>query len=216
MSVARLAGVAPGGAFDNVHAQIGDFVLSELPADHHGDPSFLMHFVDVGSGSGEGSSVTKYMEQNLHHVRGVCIEPRASAHLSLQSSRHSCRTPRVALGAREHEEVDFVVDGVDGESSYLPGEEHICGHYAPAQSTEPIRVTQLSTLVQKERFHMYQGHSMRSESMLHDLEIRRENWIGYLHIDVHGDCMPILLGAMLPLVNGPPLAHEKSTWFPSS
>ena len=193
----------------DLHATIGRFLLSELSfSDKAQTP--VAHFVDVGTGSRELPSVTKYLEAELSHSRGLCIEPQVAVHSTLRSNRPKCRAPRVAVGERERRETVFALDG---EDSFLPSADWICSNGKVFAHEETLEETQLSTLLAKERGQLCQSGDTYNNLVHVDHPIRREEWVGYLHIDVHAEGLPILLGAVAPLQHGPPLQHQRSAFM---
>lgn len=196
------------------HAQIGRFLISELSTDAQNQTP-VAHFVDVGTGSGERSSVTRYLEDTLPNFRGLCIEPRADAHSALRSNRPLCRAPRVALGEKDQElfKAEFALDG---ENSFLgPSGAWTCSAATRSKTvpTHEIHTTQLSTLLAKESSYLCATGDPYNDLLQGDRLVGREEWIGYLHIEVYGEGMPILLGAVAPLEAGPPLSHQREAYM---
>ena len=96
-------------------------LLTKRAESLHSKHSLL--FVDVGSGSGEPTSVTSYLHSALGG-RGLCIEPRADAQSALRRNRPECEVHQVALGdARRSADLHVAADP---EHSVVPTMDDRC------------------------------------------------------------------------------------------
>ena len=182
------------------HEQIGRIVVSLLRSTH---PTPILDFVDVGTGSGTNPSVPKFLEAELGS-RGLCIDPLAAAHAGIDKNMQ-CLAFQVALGSQERAASEFFVDGA---ASFSLSSELLCGGNYEGLALDAVQETQLSRLLFREKQRLF-----ARDCSVHDCVAARDEWLGYLHIDVHGHGLPILLGTFLPLVDGPPMKHEKERYI---
>ena len=118
-------------------------LLTKRAESLHSKHSLL--FVDVGSGTGEPTSVTSYLHSALGG-RGICIEPRADAQSALRRNRPECEVHQVALGdARRSADLHVAADP---EHSVVPTMDDRCyGHSARSERSYLVSVLPLTELL---------------------------------------------------------------------
>ena len=118
-------------------------LLTKRAESLHSKHSLL--FVDVGSGSGEPTSVTSYLHSALGG-RGICIEPRADAQSALRRNRPECEVHQVALGdARRSADLHVAADP---EHSVVPTMDDRCyGHSERSERSYLVSVLPLTELL---------------------------------------------------------------------
>jgi hypothetical protein len=173
-------------------------------------------FVDVGAGSGAYPSVTQALHSALGG-RGLCVEPRSDAYAALLKNRPDCRAHRLGLGENDWPIGWFYYDPDEPDLSYLPSPLQQCFEESGLPQL-PTRVLPLGKLlaseIQPSRAQVFEPPHSSDPAVPPPIGVQiRTTQLAYLHIGVAGRALPVIRGAMMPKLQGPPIDVEDSAFF---